>query len=58
VKDWPKLSCAEKEQRRDQAGHPEPDKHGDDSFAASPSPPIGFEILHDILATALGYFEN
>jgi hypothetical protein len=55
VKDWPKLSYAEKEQRWDQAGHPKRDKQGDGSFASTPSPPIGSQILHDILATALVY---
>jgi hypothetical protein len=52
--DAPKLSAAEKEQRWDQAGRSERDKHCGDPFGPSPSPPIGLQILHDILGEALG----
>src|ERR1700738_1834648 len=45
-----KLPCAEKEQGRDHAAHSYRDKHGDDSFDPSPSPPIGFQVPHHILA--------
>jgi hypothetical protein len=45
-----KLPFAEKEQDRDHAAHPKRDKHGDDSFDPSPSPPIGFQVPHHILA--------
>jgi hypothetical protein len=52
--DAPKLSAAEKEQRWDQAGRSERDKHCGDPFGPSPSPPIGLQILQDILGEALG----
>ena len=45
-----KLLFAENEQGRDHAAHPYRDKHRDDSFDPSPSPPIGFQVLHDMLA--------
>jgi hypothetical protein len=41
-----KLSFGKKEQGRDH----ECDKNRDDSFDASPSPPIGFQVPHHILA--------
>jgi hypothetical protein len=43
-----KLPFAEKEQGRDHAGHPQRDEHGDNFFDPRPSPPIGFQVLHDI----------
>ena len=45
-----KLLFAENEQGRDHAAHPYRDKHRDDSFDPSPSPPIGFQVLHHIRA--------
>jgi hypothetical protein len=44
------LAFAEQEHNRDHAAHRQRDKHGDASFDPSPSPPIGFQVLHHILA--------
>jgi hypothetical protein len=53
VERWPKLPLAEKKQGRDHAARPECDKHGGNSLGASPSPPIGFQVPHDILCHLL-----
>lgn len=43
------LPVAEQEQGRDDAAHPQRDTHDGGSFNPSPSQPIGFQVLHEIL---------
>jgi hypothetical protein len=43
------VSEQEQEQGRDHAAHPQRETHGGGSFDPIPSPPIGFQVFHDIL---------
>jgi hypothetical protein len=39
----------ENEQGRCYAAHPKHGKHGSDPLDPSPSPPIGFQVFHDLI---------